>query len=126
VAKAALGSACASDMDCAKAFPCVNGVCSPRAGAGGSCTPSGYASPCAVGLECDSATHKCEAPSVEPGGACGPGLLCLTGSCLPSGTCPTIIPDGQPCPAGNTSVCDVEASCDFTGICAIPGSPVCR
>jgi hypothetical protein len=126
VAKAAVGAACASDMECAHARPCLNGACALPAPGGASCTPSGYASPCDHGLTCDTATRQCVAPSVQPGGACGPGLVCLTGSCLSAGTCPTIVPDGQPCPAGGTQVCDVEASCDFTGICAIPGSPVCR
>ena len=123
VAKAAVGAACASDMECAHARPCVNGACALPAAGGASCTPSGYASPCGHGLTCDTATHRCVAPSVQPGGACGPGLVCLTGSCLPAGTCPTIVPDGQPCPSGSAQVCDVEASCDFTGICAIPRIP---
>jgi hypothetical protein len=125
-AKLALGGACASDMECARALPCVAGTCAPRAAAGASCTPSGYASPCEAGLMCDSATHKCVAPSVLPGGACGAGLLCLIGACSPAGTCPAVVADGQPCPTNGTEVCDFEASCDYTGTCAIPGAPVCR
>jgi hypothetical protein len=125
-AKLALGGACASDMECAHALPCVAGTCAPRAAAGASCTPSGYASVCEAGLQCDTAMHKCVARSVQPGGACGAGLLCMIGTCSPAGTCPGVVPDGQPCPANGTAVCDDEASCDYTGTCAIPGAPVCR
>ena len=126
VAKAIVGAACTSDMECADAHSCVAGVCAPRAAAGAPCTPSGFASPCALGLTCDSASLKCVAPSVQPGGACGAGLLCVIGTCSHAGVCPTVVPDGQPCPADDTHVCDVEAFCDSARTCSIPGSPVCR
>jgi hypothetical protein len=65
----------------------------------------------------------CVAPSVDPGGACGSnGKVCLYGTCSKSGTCPAIVPDGQPCPVDDTKTCDVLAECDRSGVCAIPGT----
>jgi hypothetical protein len=125
-AKVAVGAACASDIECANSLPCVAGTCAARAAAGASCTPTGEASPCLAGLTCDATLHECVAPTVQPGGACGPGMLCLIGDCSAAGTCPVLVPDGQPCPSGDTAVSDLEASCDYTGICAIPGTPICR
>jgi hypothetical protein len=125
--EAPLGHGCSSDVDCAQGLPCVGGTCSPRADAGAHCTVSGYSTPCAYGLECDTTTSTCVAPTVQPGGACGSnGQLCVFGQCI-QGACPTIVADGQPCPTSNTAMCDVEAQCDSTtGKCAIPGSTACR
>jgi len=125
-AKLALGAACAADIDCADALPCVSGTCAAQAPAGSPCTPSGYASPCKGGLTCNPVTSTCVAPTVQPGGACGAnGLLCQVGSCSTTGLCPTIIPDGQPCPVDDTETCDVNADC-LTGVCTIPGGTVCQ
>jgi len=123
---APLGGACSSDMDCAEAFPCVGGTCSPRGDAGAHCAESGYSTPCEFGLECDTWTSRCVAPTVQPGGACGAnGQLCIYGSCAKEGVCPTIVPDGQPCPTSDTATCDDEAQCDATGRCSIPGINAC-
>jgi hypothetical protein len=124
--KAPVGGMCASDTGCADYLPCVAGTCSARGDAGAHCTVSGYASPCNNGLECATATSTCVAPTVLPGGACGVnGQLCIYGQCADAGVCPTIVPDGQPCPTSDTQTCDVEASC-LNGVCAIPGGTVCQ
>jgi hypothetical protein len=129
VAQGALGAACSVDpeqTECAAELPCVAGVCAKQAAAGEPCTPSGWAAPCEFGLTCDTNTLTCVAQTVQPGGVCGAnGLLCVLGSCSKTGICPTIIPDGQPCPVDDTETCDAFADCDDTGRCAIPGSPVC-
>jgi hypothetical protein len=121
-----LGGACQADIDCAEAFPCVAGTCFPRGDAGAHCTESGWDTPCDYGLECDTSTSTCVAPTVQPGDACGAnGQLCIYGSCAKEGVCPTIVPDGQPCPTSDTATCDDEATCDTTGHCSIPGINAC-
>jgi hypothetical protein len=117
-----VGGSCQSDLDCADFRPCVAGTCVLRQDAGAHCTESD----CGYGLECDMTTSTCVAPTVLPGGACGAnGQLCIYGSCATEGVCPTIISDGQPCPTSDTETCDVEATCDATGKCSIPGTNVC-
>jgi hypothetical protein len=125
--RVSLGGACQTDVDCSDALPCVGGTCTARADAGAHCTPSGYALPCNYGLECAAATSTCVAPTVQPGGPGGAnGQLCVHGSCSAKGVCPTIIPDGQPCPTNDTELCDFEAHCDSAGTCSIPGATICR
>jgi hypothetical protein len=124
--KASAGGVCSSDMDCAEELPCVGGECSPRAGSGEHCTESGYSTPCDLGLDCDTATSTCVAPTAQPGSGCGAnGQLCIYGSCNKEGVCPSIVADGQPCPTNDTATCDYEATCDVTGKCSIPGSNAC-
>jgi hypothetical protein len=129
VAQGALGAACSVDpnqTECAAGLPCVAGLCAKQAAAGEPCTPSGWAVPCENALTCDTTTLTCVAPTVQPGGACGAnGQLCVFGSCSKTGICPTIIPDGQPCPVDDTETCDDEATCDATGKCSIPGNNAC-
>ena len=121
-----LGGACQADIDCAEGFPCVAGTCALRGDAGAHCTESGWDTPCDYGLVCDTTTSTCVVPTVQPDGACGAnGQACIYGSCA-EGVCPTIIPDGQPCPTSPTAMCDVEAECDPAGNCEIPGSTVCQ
>jgi hypothetical protein len=82
---------------------------------------------------------------VAPGGACStPESRCLIGSCSdqghgfgpppppppngesPPGTCPTVIPDRQPCDINDAlTTCDTFSEC-FQGICALHGSVLCQ
>jgi hypothetical protein len=121
------GAACGSDQECAPPLVCpsANGpsTCQPAGGIGGSCV-SAYE--CTSGLDCDFTTHQCTA--VTWAGAsqpCGTGIRCLVGNCTlagtaTTGTCPAIIPEGQPCNASDpsTSTCDTFANCTG-GICVL-------
>jgi hypothetical protein len=122
------GTPCESAQSCEAPLVCpiVGGgpsTCQAASAAGGPC---GSAVDCALGLSCDFSTHQCTSVSwVAAGQACNGGsLLCLVGYC-PSGntgtsaTCPTIIPDGQPCnPTDTTSSCDTFAQCTG-GVCTL-------
>ena len=100
---------------------------------GGACNVPNSDAFCAPGLACGPA-NTCVVPTfVEAGQPCD--LLtkvCLVGQCNgaseePSpdggitstqGTCPTIIPDGQPCTSSGAATCDTFASC-VNGVCQL-------
>jgi hypothetical protein len=81
---------------------------------------------CGVSLTCDPTSQTCKAPTyAEPGAPCGgtSGISCRVGSCnqagVSSGTCPSIIPDGQPCTQPmQATTCDDGAYC-INGKCSI-------
>lgn len=116
------GGSCVETTDCDSGLICMGGstrTCSAPLGAGAACTGGD----CGVGYACD-ADLTCHAVEfVAPGGTCdGDERFCSKGSCPlpqdgsggadPTGTCPTIIADGQPCdPASTTAQCDAFASC---------------
>jgi hypothetical protein len=89
-------------------------------------------SACAAATTCDSATMTCK-PLGAPGAPCDFGGLgpCRIGYCdvrtssnggqaTASGTCPLVIPDGQPCdPSMSNATCDDYASC-VAGASGVP------
>ena len=106
------GGSCLADQDCAPGFGCIPaGPCSNPARFG--CSASGM---------CSAITW------VEPGQPCSDQARCLVNSCdfgftpftqapdggLLFGTCPTVVPDGQPCTI--SSNCDQFSEC-FQGTC---------
>ena len=104
------GASCSRDLDC-----------SPGVG-------------CSVSGQCVSITWA------NPGEACGDAIRCLVGTCNLvggvvvggthvsldggplTGTCPMVVPDGQPCSGGT---CDTFSEC-FAGTCGLFDSAVCR
>jgi hypothetical protein len=122
----AFGAACRVNTDCANGTACVASICAASS-IGAPCTD---AASCPVGTFCDAASRTCAAETwVSAGGVCGENAYCLVGTCpIPSGSttgiCPTIIADGQPCPADNTTTCDIYAEC-VDGVCAIPTASSC-
>jgi hypothetical protein len=84
---------------------------------------------CASGLGCGATTRTCGTVTwVSPGQPCNADLArCLEGGqCTQIGTCPTIIPDGQPCnTADQNSMCDAFAQCT-NGTCVADDSSVCK
>jgi hypothetical protein len=131
-APGAAGTACQEDQQCASPLVCPaitgTGTCQPPSAVGGPCSGG---SGCQSGLACNFSTHQCVAVTwVQPGQPCNGGnLVCLSGSCPISGssdtgTCPTIIPDGQPCDSTSiASICDTFANCTG-GVCVL-GTPSC-
>jgi hypothetical protein len=95
-------------------------ICQPLGAEGAVCPANFYRSPCAAGLVCaskDPQTFTCQQPRwVGDGQPCSPlsNDVCLHGSCGDStptpNTCPSSIPEGQPCnsPSG---VCDDGSMC---------------
>jgi hypothetical protein len=127
------GAPCNSDQACTSPLVCPfvtagAATCQSPGAAGASCQSDEQ---CASGLGCDSGTQKCGAVSwVSAGQACSADVRCLVGSCpfdgtgQTGGTCPAVIPDGQPCSASDqTTTCDTFASC-IGGTCLL-GYPSC-
>lgn len=137
---AGAGAACTETPGCSPPLSCTGGT----AGAGLTCQePAPAGAPCqteqdcAPGLGCSTATMQCAAITWVPQGQpCGDLEVCLIGVCpLPGGPggsggtgqkCPTVLPDGQPCIAGDAShTCDAFSSC-IGGVCQQPDSVACR
>ena len=128
----AAGTACQLDEGCAAPLICPAGVtgvstCQMPGGAGASCVDD---PDCASGFGCGQTTRTCSTVTFAMGGqTCSDFVRCLVGSCpftngATSGTCPTVIPDGQACTSSDaTSTCDAYASCD-AGKCLL-GYPTC-
>jgi hypothetical protein len=108
------GSPCAQPEECAS-LVCEMGTCQNPGGLGASCS-GGI---CAAGLAC-SAGACSTITWVGPGQPCGTTANCLVGECSAStGSCPTIVSDGQPCEAlDQATTCDEFASC-LNGICSL-------
>jgi hypothetical protein len=128
------GTACADDTECALPLACASAsqTCQSPGGAGTSCESD---IDCTQDLGCDSTTHVCAAITfVTAGQSCSGAVRCVVGACnvpngtgLPgstTGTCPTVIADGQPCnEADQSQTCDTLASCQ-QGTCTL-GNPAC-
>jgi hypothetical protein len=115
------GGSCSSSDGCDWPLYCGSGTCKPALNAGDACAPSDVCSP---GLYCDATAH-CVAPQwAMPGATCGANVTCEIGQCF-HGTCPTIIPDGQPCGPDPTKMCDVYADC-MGGTCQLQTPPTCQ
>ena len=127
-APVAAGGACVESTDCASGLLCTGGnarTCNPPLGAGAACVGGD----CAVGYQCDADLTCHAVVFVAPGGTCdGDERFCSQGRCPidqtdtatdPTGTCPTIIADGQPCdPASTSAQCDAFAAC-VGGTCTL-------
>jgi hypothetical protein len=121
-------------------------------GPSGTCASSVSGGPCFYDLDCGpglgciplAGIDQCVPISwVGPGQPCSDAARCLVGSCdfggffpvttapdggLLFGTCPTVIPDGQPCTvtAGNgATTCDTFSQC-FEGTCSLVNGVECR
>jgi hypothetical protein len=112
-APVAAGGACgtATTGNCGAGLVCSNGSCaSPTYGA--------------AGQPCDYGTKACLV------GSCGGGVVMPEpdgGIPTPTGTCPTVIADGQPCDGSSAAAtCDTYAAC-IGGICqATPSATLCK
>ncbi len=124
------GAACRSDWDCAPPLACPApaagpSTCQPEGAVGAPCYD---AAECTSGLHCDLTSYQCTSVTwVAAGQPCNGGSLsCLVGGCsmaspegTETGTCPTVIPDGQPCnPTDGTTTCDTFAQCT-QGVCVL-------
>jgi hypothetical protein len=125
-APAGAGAPCGADQDCA--FPLI---CPAASGTSTCKSPGSIGAPCssafdcADGMNCPASSHTCAAPTwASAGQPCSDNVLCLVGECPPSGVCPAVIADGQPCKANDaTAVCDTWAQC-LGGVCVL-GEPSC-
>ena len=122
------GGACVESTDCASGLICSGGnsrTCNVPLGAGAACTGGD----CGVGFACDADLTCHPVSFVAPGGTCdGDERFCSQGLCPidpsatgsdPTGACPTIIADGQPCdPASTSTQCDAFAAC-VGGTCTL-------
>jgi hypothetical protein len=141
------GDATADGRGCIAPFKCsASGACrGSQSQDGGVCSSD---SDCAPGLGCIPDGPCCNPPRIcapttwaGPGEPCSETARCLVGTCdignfghpsqAPDGgliwsTCPTVIPDGQPCTAATFySTCDTFAEC-FEGACILLDSVPCH
>jgi hypothetical protein len=136
-----VGDSCSNSISCAGTLVCEGTpqTCQQPVPTGGSCS---IGQDCAYGLVCVQSTSPgvCTAiTSVMPGESCGFGTQCLVGSCYGDGpqlsapladggvsqpTCPTVIPDGQPCSYGGSTTCGTYSAC-FDSKSALSGTGVC-
>jgi hypothetical protein len=120
------GAFCLTDSDCASELGCVPGPCSStiaRIGcsASGTCAPITWA---AAGERCSETLVRCLVASCNFGSPF-PVPRAEDGGVF-SGTCPTVIPDGQPCKVNDSSAtCDTFSEC-FEGKCALLDSAGCK
>lgn len=135
VANLTAGAACTAGDVCAPPLVCplvsaaggTSSTCQNAVQAGGAC---GGTRDCAPNLSCSSTSHQCVAVTwVAAGQPCGDTALCLVGECEANGgspTCPTVIPDGQPCTQNDpTQTCDSFANC-LGGICVLGVPSSCQ
>jgi hypothetical protein len=140
-ARSDVGGACDFDEDCA--YPNVCGAdqkCAAPKASGAACTiptDSFGNGGCARNEVCDSTTNTCSAPSSgAPGAVCDHGSHgCKVGSCsfaatdggtsAQTGTCPTVIADGQACTGAAGTTCDDYAEC-IGGICTVFNPASCK
>lgn len=134
-----VGAACQFAENCKDGLVCSSQKCATPVALGGACKAIDE---CATGLVCDSGTMKCASITLaSPGGACSlkaPVVTCAIGACNVTdlahftGTCPTLIADGQPCDtADKTKRCGYLSSCKTTGTattgtCTPPLATVCK
>lgn len=128
----ALNATCTANSDCGDGLACLNGTCKAQLDPGAACVEG----QCKPGLVCDQSQGKCLGFAWAAAGAkCGPAstleLVCLLGSCVVSdlatgsGTCPTVVDDGQPCARlDRTQTCGAYASC-LDGACVLK-EEVCK
>jgi hypothetical protein len=117
------GATCSDISQCAPPFVCdgTPTTCQNPKPLGAACSGED----CATGLTCATgSTHVC-APAAwaAAGQPCSDTTMCLVGACMSqtvnTGTCPTVIPDGQPCSGESTSTtCDVFSEC-LGGTCVL-------
>ncbi len=101
------------DAECPSGLGCLDGVCASI----------GWAAP---GQPC-GALARCLVGDCDYGGFGPPRPLPDGG--YPTGTCPGVIPDGQPCVqrpgAGNGTTCDAFSLC-FEGACILTDGVTCE
>jgi hypothetical protein len=128
------GDPCTTDAACAAPLVCptLTGAASTCQNAGQAGATCGNNLDCIANLVCSPTTRQCQAVTwVAAGQPCNETALCLIGSCgadavqsQQGNTCPTVIPDGQPCtPDDQTHTCDSFATC-IGGTCVL-GAPSC-
>lgn len=118
------GATCVSDQECAPGLGCIPGPCSgsiARIGcsAYGQCAAISWAAP----EQPCSDLVRCLVGSCVFVGTSGPGNGQDADGGLAAGTCPTVVPDGQPCTVAST--CDTFSQC-FQGKCTLLDGVVCE
>jgi hypothetical protein len=132
-APGAAGSPCRAPTDCGGSLACpvstsgATSTCQAPGSSGAACQSD---NDCAAGLGCNYVARTCGAVTwATAGQPCGPTSRCLVGFCplngnATSGTCPTVIADGQPCSMTDpTQTCDTLSEC--YGTCQIAGTNNC-
>jgi hypothetical protein len=130
------GAACETNGDCAEPLVCGPGnTCVQPNATGAPCSPGFSRTGCKPKDTSDVGTKTCVAPippiAVEPGGACGSGRDCRTGSCYTptgasQGTCPAVLADGSPCdPKDKSKTCEQFAEC-VGGTCLLFDARTCK
>jgi hypothetical protein len=112
-------------------FCSMTGTCTAPLPAGHACTANGDT--CQSGLAClggDCMTGTCTAPTWVDDGqpVTTKTSICLHGltDCSVGGTCPALIPNGQPCdPLSATTTCDDLSQC-VNGTCQVVGALGCQ
>jgi hypothetical protein len=118
------GAPCTSVDDCTSPLVCVGNVCAEGKKLGDACqndcarnlvcaTQCVAITPVAAGQPCDF-THRCKA-----------GVCNVTDPATGTGTCPTILPDGQACASAAGATCDTGAYC-IDGKCAVFDPASCK
>jgi hypothetical protein len=130
--RADVGAACTLVTDCKIALACSNKVCVAAKKAGDPCTiDANDNTDCLAGLYCDGKVGTCRAPAIGAAGApCDDVKTVCEGSCVfstaGSGTCQTIIADGDACDATKTDQgCDTYAYC-VSGKCQYYDPAACK
>jgi hypothetical protein len=128
-ARLAEGAPCAASEACEPPLVCgfQTAICQPLSPVGTACDSD---EDCASGLGCGSNATCAPVTYAGSGQTCGNLLLCLVGDCLPTGVCPTVIPNGQPCNVdaavqSPSTTCDTLSVCN-NGTCVLEDSVVCK
>jgi hypothetical protein len=120
------GGPCTGDYLCQQGLRCSQQKCTVPIAVGGDCSVAPDV--CPNSTLCDTKTKKCTLVAfAQKGQTCGnlsPPTLCASTLDCPitdlqtmTGTCPTVLADGQPCdPKDKTTSCDLFASCRL-GVC---------
>jgi hypothetical protein len=132
-----VGNPCNSSVGCAPPLVCRGSPATCQQPAvDGSCSAD---QDCSAGFVCETNTSPSQCQAITllmPGEPCGAvATQCAVGSCpfASSGapTCPTVVPDGQPC--GGNATCDTYSACfnpktpvSGTGVCTPIDGDVCR
>jgi hypothetical protein len=128
--RAGAGQPCTYDSECQPRLECLSGTCQGPEPQGQLCNDD---SQCMDGLGCPyGPTRTCTPVTwANPGETCTRSVRCIYGNCpaaypVYTGTCPRIVPDGEPCdPGDETQTCDAYSSC-VAGTCQLWLSQTCQ
>jgi hypothetical protein len=115
------GQACNASSECKAPATCRAKTCAAPSQVGGGCYVD---TDCVAGLGC-SMNQTCGTVTwASAGQTCGDLARCLVGACSSAGTCPAVVPDGQPCPTDDEHTCDSLSLC-VGGACTLEDTVAC-